>query len=98
MRNKITSLLLMGLLLLAANICFAQSGNQGSIEGTITDSSGAAVAGAKVILTSEATSIAFTTSSGAEGTFKFPVLPVGNYSLAVNHPGFAEVSVKSVPV
>src|SRR5437899_2471094 len=98
MRNKIVSLLLMSLLMIAANICLAQSGNQGSIEGTITDSSGAAVAGAKVILTNEATSIAFTTSSGSEGIFKFPVLPVGSYSIAVNHASFAEVSLKNVTV
>ncbi|MCU1308223.1 MAG: hypothetical protein JWN45_2918, partial [Acidobacteriaceae bacterium] len=98
MRNKITSSLLFGLLFIFANLCFAQSGNQGSIEGTITDKSGAAVAGAKVTVINEATSIAFTNTSGAQGIFKFPVLPVGNNSVSVDQAGFAGVSAKGVPV
>jgi outer membrane receptor protein involved in Fe transport len=69
---------------------FAQSGNQGSIAGTVTDASGAVVPKASVTATNKQTSNQFTSSTSDQGTYNFPVLPVGDYTLSVSGSGFAE--------
>ena len=76
--------------LILAATAFAQSGNQGSIAGTITDSSGAVVSGAQVTVTNQDTSAGFTTVSTSEGLFNFPVVPVGSYELRATSSGFGE--------
>jgi hypothetical protein len=79
-------------------LAFAQSGNQGSIEGTITDNSGAVIAGAHVKATNTATGGVFDATADSEGVFKLPVLPIGTYDLTVDHSGFADTSMKGVVV
>lgn len=61
----------------------------GSIRGTITDNTGAAVASAAVALSGNAQA-ARTTNSGADGVYTFANVPPGTYTLAVVPPaGFA---------
>ena len=73
-----------------ATAVFAQSGNQGSITGTVTDASGAVVPKANVTATNKQTSTQFTTTTSDQGAYTFPVLQVGDYELKVNGGGFAE--------
>jgi hypothetical protein len=63
-------------------------GPTGKVVGTVTDSSGAQIAGAKVTITNEGTNEARTEVSDGEGNFTFPILPVGNYSVKVEAAGF----------
>src|ERR1700731_2266969 len=72
---------------LFATSSFAQS-ERGSISGTVTDSSGAVVPGAKVVVTNISTNTAFTTSSSATGEFNAPNLQVGAYTVRVDREGF----------
>ena len=72
--------------------------NQGTIEGIIVDQSGAALPGAKLTGTNDATGIHFQTTSDSNGLFTFPVLPVGTYTIEVEHPGFAKLTQKNVTV
>src|SRR5690349_16275838 len=51
----------------------------GSISGTVTDSTGAVIAGANMTLTNIATSARLTASTDAAGFYQFPNLPPGNY-------------------
>ena len=67
---------------------FAQSGNQGSITGTVTDASGAVVPNANVTATNKQTSTQFTSTTSDQGTYTFPVVPVGDYELRVSGSGF----------
>lgn len=67
----------------------AQSGGEGSLEGTITDPSGARVAGAQVSARNVQTSASFTTASDERGEFRFLSVPVGVYEIQVYHLGFA---------
>jgi outer membrane receptor protein involved in Fe transport len=71
-------------------------GNQGTIEGIVVDQSGAALPGAKLTATNDATGIRFQAPSDSNGLFTFPVLPVGTYTIEVEHPGFAKLTQKNV--
>jgi len=77
---------------------YAQSGNQGSVEGIAVDSSGAVMVDAVVALRNLDTSLRFTASTNELGLFRFPILPVGAYELTAEHPGFATVTIPQVVV
>ncbi len=64
------------------------AGVGGGISGTVTDSSGAAVAKAIVTVTNAGTAIRQTTATDDKGFFSFPSLPIGHYELEVTSTGF----------
>lgn len=82
-------------ILLAVPAAWSQ-GNQGTLEGSIVDQSGAAVPDAKLTATNDATAIKFSATSDANGLFTFPVLPVGTYTVEVEHSGFTKLTQKNV--
>ncbi len=68
----------------------AQSlGSAGTIEGTVTDPSGAVVSGAVVTIENRVTGYKRTTSTDATGTFRFDNIPPNNYGLTVSATGFS---------
>ena len=69
---------------------FAQL-DQGSITGTITDSSGANIAGATVTLTNVNTGLTFSRTTNGAGEYTFTPLKIGDYKLKVSAPGFESV-------
>ncbi|HET7346142.1 MAG TPA: carboxypeptidase-like regulatory domain-containing protein, partial [Acidobacteriaceae bacterium] len=71
---------------------FGQLAGTGTIQGTVTDPSGAVVPGAQVTVTSEATGVKHQTVSSGGGLFSFPNLPVGTYNMAVTATGFKTYS------
>src|SRR5580704_4656731 len=62
--------------------------SQGSIQGTITDPSGAVVGGAKITITHKATGQVISTTSTNAGTFNSGGLIPGDYTLRVEAKGF----------
>jgi hypothetical protein len=74
-----------------SSVVLAQSINQGQIRGTITDSSGAIVAGAKVTITDVGTNISQTTTSNATGTYAFTALRASDYKLLVEATAFGAI-------
>lgn len=60
----------------------------GTIYGTIVEAAGAAVAGASVTVQNLGTGMRRTQSTGGNGSFNFPLLPVGRYSITVEARGF----------
>ncbi len=78
------------LLLATVGRSFAQGGATGTILGTVTDSSGAIVQNAQVIVTNTGTGIAYTTKTTSAGDYTAPSLSPGTYSLTVAAPGFAK--------
>src|SRR5437660_392452 len=62
--------------------------NGGSIVGSVLDSSGAAISGAKVTATNVATNEGLNTVTNETGYFEFPLLPAGRYVLEAENPGF----------
>jgi hypothetical protein len=72
---------------------FAAAGLQaqvdtGSIGGFITDTTGAAIPGAAVVLREEKTGVTRTTYSGEDGVFNFNPVKLGTYTLTASHDGF----------
>jgi hypothetical protein len=64
------------------------AGPTGKIVGTVADSTGASVVGAKVSATNEATNETHTYVTDESGNFTFPVLPSGNYTIRAEDTGF----------
>ncbi len=62
--------------------------SQGSIQGTITDPSGAVLRGAKITITNKATGQVVTTTANSSGTYSSGALLPGNYTLRVEAKGF----------
>ncbi|HEY1678506.1 MAG TPA: TonB-dependent receptor [Candidatus Sulfotelmatobacter sp.] len=63
-----------------------------SITGTVSDPSGAAVAGANVTATSVERGITYTAATNDSGLYRISQLPVGSYSLKVEKGGFSLAS------
>ena len=68
----------------------------GLISGTVTDASGAAINGAKVVVTNAAGNLTRTTESNAEGAYVVPALPSGTYDITVTANGFRKFQAKGV--
>lgn len=79
-----------------SSVVLAQSINQTQLRGTITDSSGAIVAGAKVTITDVGTNISQSTTSNASGTYAFTALRASNYKLLVEAPAFGPVEKQGI--
>src|SRR5215471_6393792 len=71
---------------------------RGSINGTVTDPSGAVVPNAQVKATEVATNLDHNTVSTSDGQFAFQDIPVGAYKVTVSASGFATITVDKVPV
>lgn len=94
MRAK--SLLLVVALMMSLPL-FAQT-FRGSIEGTITDPSGAAIPAAQVTVTNPATGTTRTVQTDDAGNYIVTELPLGTYDVTVEHQGFRKQNVRSVQV
>jgi hypothetical protein len=61
---------------------------RGTILGTVTDSSGAAIAGATVTVKNTGTGLTRVVTTSDDGTYSVPELPIGSYSVTAEHAGF----------
>jgi hypothetical protein len=85
-------------LVLAALPAAAQTAGEGSLQGTVTDTTGAVIPGATVTITNKATGIATVQKSTSAGFFNMaPVLP-GTYTLQVSVKGFETLVQDNVVV
>ncbi|MGC1167936.1 MAG: carboxypeptidase regulatory-like domain-containing protein, partial [Candidatus Acidiferrales bacterium] len=80
------------LLLLLPFTAAAQSIVTGGLGGTVTDASGAVIAGATVTLKNADTGTVLTATTTTNGTYQFTLLKPGNYNVTVSHEGFKQVS------
>ena len=90
--------ILSAILLLSCSLLLRAQSTYGSLTGTVTDASGAAVAGATVTLTNAATDEKQTQSTGETGLYSFVNLPPGDYRLVVEKNGFKRIDRSSVVV
>src|SRR4051794_120298 len=75
--------------LLAAGTGGAQAVAGSQVSGVVKDSSGGVLPGVEVTITKTDTGVVRTVTTGADGAYVFPSLPVGPYALKVVLQGFA---------
>src|ERR1700684_1702672 len=71
---------------------------RGSINGTVTDPSGAVVPGASVKATNDATAAVHEATTTSGGEFSFQDLNLGTYTITVAAAGFSPVTVEKIEV
>jgi Carboxypeptidase regulatory-like domain/TonB-dependent Receptor Plug Domain len=84
--------------LLAAMHLAAQAPGTGAMTGQVFDPSGALIVSAHVTASSEETDWSRAIATGADGSFRFSLLPPGNYSLTVSADHFEPKTLKSIHV
>jgi hypothetical protein len=96
MTQRWTSLII-GILLCGFSL-YGQVNATGTIEGVVSDKSGAVVPNADVKLASRDTGLARETKSNQSGQYRFELLSVGTYQIRVTVPGFANATYENVGV
>lgn len=87
----------LAVLLLCCTAAQAQT-FRGTIQGTVTDQTGAAAAGATVTIRNLDTGLVRTTTTSDDGSYSVPELPIGNYSVTVEKDGFKTAVVTGIRV
>ena len=70
----------------------------GSVVGTVRDSSGAVVANATVTVTNRATGVVSTRQTDTSGDYEVPALRVGQYDVSISHEGFSNANATNVTI
>src|SRR4051812_22168609 len=65
--------------------------DQGAILGIVTDSSGAAVSGAKVTIANSQRGFTRTATSNSDGEYTVSKAPIGSYEITAEAPGFQKL-------
>jgi len=89
---------LLALLLVAAPLVYSQSKDTGAIVGTTMDEENAPLPGVTVTLSSPQLMGARTAVTGADGSFRFPALPPGDYVVTAELSGFTTVRRENIRV
>ena len=97
MRRLIQFALLTVCLIVAATVAQAQR-LDGSLRVTVTDKSGGSVLDARVTVTNQATNVSVTANASSAGTYVFPNLLVGNYTVTVEKDGFRKAVSTGIQV
>ena len=74
-----------------ASNAWAQTTSSASIQGTVSDPSGATIAGANVMVTNKGTGLSQSVVSDSQGRYKFADLIIGTYDLQTEKDGFQKV-------
>src|SRR6185503_13537549 len=93
--NNVLRFFAMAMLMAGASGLVAQSTTQ-SVQGLVTDSSGAVIAGAMVTLTNQGTNVSVTTTSNETGNYSFPLVSVGDYTVKCEMQGFKAEVVRNL--
>ncbi len=85
------------IVLLVLTFCAASwAQDTASLTGTVTDASGAAIAGAQVVVSNTEQGINRKAATNGSGDFLFAALPIGSYDVTVTATGFKRYQAKSV--
>jgi len=87
-------LALLGVLLVGSHLASAQATT--SVRGTVTDTTGSAIAGAAVVIANAQSQIERTTTTGSSGEYQFLLLSPGFYTLRITAPGFQGYEQKNL--
>jgi Carboxypeptidase regulatory-like domain/TonB-dependent Receptor Plug Domain len=98
MRARIFRLSISLAFVLLATVSLSAQTFRGTILGTVTDPSGAVVAGAKVTVKNTGTGLERSAETSADGNYSLPELPIGTYSVTVVQQGFQTFVATGVTV
>jgi hypothetical protein len=70
----------------------------GTLQGTVSDSKGAVVPGADVVIRNIETGQERNVKTGSEGTYLAAFLPIGRYTVTASGPGFSKVAQENIEV
>jgi len=90
MRRWIQVALFASLCMFATNVAFAQRVT-GTLRGQVLDPAGASVTNAQVTATNENTGVSVTMRTTSAGTYNFPSVLPGKYTVTVEAPGFKKL-------
>ncbi len=85
------------LILISAPFLQAQT-FRGGITGSVTDATGATIAGAVVSAVDTSTNQSYKTVSSSAGEFNFTNLPLGSYTVTITFAGFSTAKYDKVQV
>jgi len=86
---------ILALVILFSSSALAQTSTT-SLQGTVTDPSGAGIANATIVLVNAESKTERSTTTGAEGEYRFQSLPPGTYTLTISATGFARQESKGL--
>ncbi len=95
-RRFLCSLAVIVLVVLGQNLLFGQAVNFASIQGHVTDSSGATLPNATITVTQTDTGFSRTATSNESGQYLFSQLPLGSYDLKASASGFGDFLDKGI--
>ena len=95
LRTAATATVLCAFSLLSGSRCFAQAVS-GSINGYVTDPTGAPIGSASVDVSNEQTGVRTHATANSEGFYNASNLPPGNYSISVEQSGFSKLTREHV--
>lgn len=76
---------------LTPTVAHAQDYTNGTLTGTVVGTNGEPIAGASVTIVSNAQGVTRTSTTGADGQFRAPLIPTGSYQVTVEAAGFTSV-------
>jgi hypothetical protein len=85
-------------LFISVSPALAQSASTGALQGTVTDPSGGVISGATVTATNLATGQSRGATTDGNGSYRFSLLPPGDYDVKFSASGFKTAEVPSVTV
>jgi len=95
LKSLLSKLPLLFLISLVPSVLLAQY-TTATLGGIITDSSGQTVPGARVTIENTGTGLVRAYTTGEDGAYLFPALPVGTYHLQVEKEGFSRYSHQGI--
>jgi hypothetical protein len=96
--GRICGLVVLGVGGLSLSVKGIAQSARGELAGSIADSTGAVISGAVIDATNESNGGKNETKSSSVGSYRFPDLPIGTYTVVVQAPGFATTSSTGVQV
>src|SRR5689334_21922870 len=84
------------LALLGLTVMLFGQATDSNLTGTVTDPSGAALPGAKVELTNEATGVKASTTTDTNGLYRFNNMPIGRYDVTASAAGFTAGTLRGL--
>jgi hypothetical protein len=94
----VRQLLLLLFVIVTSLVVCAQTASTGAVTGTITDPSGALVRNARITVRNHGTGGTLTANTGEDGSYRFSLLPAGEYELAVEAVSFEPAVVRHVSI